>query len=145
LTNDKAVLFDVFGTLWHGQASPGDVWREILADLGFDVPADQIERAWEMEWKILGPEFFGFESSGHPNEDSVIEDMFRASERRLTGSLDLTVDPDRLRPVAHNHFTENSVLYPETADVLKSSARWARRSPWCPTASIRNGRLCCWA
>ena len=145
MTNYKALLFDAFGTLWHGQASPGDVWREILADLGFDVPADQIERAWEMEWKILGPEFFGFESSGHPNEDSVIEDMFRASERRLTGSLDLTVDPDRLRPVAHNHFTENSVLYPETADVLKSSARWARRSPWCPTASIRNGRPCCWA
>ncbi|MCH8207214.1 MAG: HAD family hydrolase [Chloroflexi bacterium] len=114
----KAVLFDADGTLWYSQTSPKGVWREILENLGFDMRTEQVEVAWEREWKLLEPQYLAFESTGHPNEPSAIESMWAASEERVVDGLGLTVDLKRLRRVADERFTVNVDLCPETVEVL---------------------------
>ena len=118
----KAVLFDADGTLWsslwHSKTSPSRVWRGILAELGFDVPADKVEVAWERERKLFEPQLLAFESSGQPNEPSAIKGMFAASEKRIVDDLGLTVDLNRLRRLADDMFTGSVDLYPETVEVL---------------------------
>ena len=114
----KAVLFDADATLWFTPESPTRVWRQILVDLGFDVPPQHVDLAWEREWKILSPQFAAFESSGHPIKPSAIESMWAASERRLMDDLGLHTDLEKLRRVADGRFAANTELFPETVEVL---------------------------
>ncbi len=114
----RAILFDADRTLWYSPTSPDGVWRRILTDLGLDVPSEQVEAAWEKEWRLLAREFAVFESSRHPNEQLAVESMWPASEKRIIEGLGLTVDLDRLRRVADDRFAANADLYPETLDVL---------------------------
>ena len=119
MTHYKAVLFDAGGTLWYEPKSPEGVWHEILADLGFDVPGELIEAAFERELKLLRPQVLAFNSSGRPNEPSDIESMWAASEKRVVEDLGLIVDLNRLRRVSNERFTANDDLYPETVGVVK--------------------------
>ena len=68
----KAVLFDADSTLWISP-SPATVWRNILVDLGFDVPPREVDQAWQREWKILAPQVAAFETSGHSIDSSAGE------------------------------------------------------------------------
>ena len=130
----KAALLDAVDTLWYTPVSPNEVWRGILTDLGFDLPTEEIDRAWKEEWKILEPEGLSFESSGRPNSPSDIDSMFKSSEGRMTERLGLKVDADRFRRVAPQYFMKTAVLYPETADVLKELGRMSIK-----VAMVSNG------
>ena len=131
----KAVLFDAFNTLWYQSPSlTTAIWGGILADLGANLPTEQVEAAWTNEWKLLSRQFGRLESSGHPNEPSEIESMFESSEKRIVEDLGLSVDPGRLRSVAGVRFGASSELYPETLGVLTEL-----RAMGMPMAMVSNG------
>ena len=111
------MLFDAGSTLWYSEP-PESTWHRILADLGVDVSAERVDKAWEKALAQLMPKFIELESSGHPNDFATIDQLFAESELVVVEELGVSVDRKALRTLAKDLFPSGSSLYPETIEVL---------------------------
>ena len=115
----KAILFDAAGTLFYLTKTVGDHYAYVGREIGLDLDAHQLERAFHVAWKQM---------PRRPAIDGPRENDDKGWWRELVGRVfDQFVpslgelDRDNFFEIAYEHFAEAGVwkLYPEVLDVLK--------------------------
>jgi putative hydrolase of the HAD superfamily len=115
----KAILFDAAGTLFYLTKTVGDHYAYVGREIGLDLDAHQLERAFHVAWKQM---------PRRPAIDGPRENDDKGSWRELVGRVFDQVAPslseldrDNFFEIAYEHFAEAGVwkLYPEVLDVLK--------------------------
>jgi len=115
----KAILFDAAGTLFFLTKTVGDHYAYVGREVGLDLDAQQLERAFHTAWKQM-PQ--------RPAIDGPRENDDKGWWRGLVGRVFDQVAPslrefdrDNFFEVAYEHFAEPGVweLYPEVPGVLK--------------------------
>jgi haloacid dehalogenase superfamily, subfamily IA, variant 1 with third motif having Dx(3-4)D or Dx(3-4)E/REG-2-like, HAD superfamily (subfamily IA) hydrolase len=115
----KAILFDAAGTLVYLTKSVGDHYAYVGREVGLDLDAQQLERAFHAAWQQMAQ---------RPAIDGPRENDDKFWWRELVGHLFDQVAPslseldrDNFFEVAYEHFAEPGVweLYPEVPEVLE--------------------------
>jgi len=115
----KAILFDAAGTLFYLTKTVGDHYAYVGREIGLDLDAHQLERAFHVAWKQM---------PRRPAIDGPRENDDKGWWRELVGRVFDQVAPslseldrDNFFEIAYEHFAEAGVwkLYPEVLDVLK--------------------------
>ena len=115
----RAILFDAAGTLFYLTKSVGDHYAYVGREVGLDLNAEQLERAFHAAWQQM---------TRRPVIEGPRENDDKGWWRELVGHVfdqiapSLTeFDRDNFFEVAYEHFAEPSVweLYPEVPEVLE--------------------------
>ena len=115
----RAIFFDAASTLFHLTKTVGDHYAFVGRNVGLDLDAQQLERAFRAAWKQMPrrPAIDG------PRKDDdkgwwreLVHHVFDQVAPSLSG-----LDRDNFFEVAYEHFAEPGVweLYPEVFDVLE--------------------------
>lgn len=115
----RAILFDAADTLFYLTETVGDHYAYVGREVGLDLDAHQLERAFHVAWKQM---------PRRPAIDGPRENDDKDWWRELVGRVFDQVAPslseldrDNFFEIAYEHFAEAGVwnLYPEVLDVLK--------------------------
>ena len=115
----RAILFDAAGTLFYLTKTVGDHYAYVGREVGLDLDAHQLERAFHVAWKQM---------PRRPAIDGPRENDDKGWWRELVGRVFDQVAPslseldrDNFFEIAYEHFAEAGVwkLYPEVLDVLE--------------------------
>jgi putative hydrolase of the HAD superfamily len=115
----RAILFDAAGTLFFLTKTVGDHYAYVGREVGLDLDAQQLERAFHTAWQQM-PQ--------RPAIDGSRENDDKGWWRELVGRIFDQVGPalseldrDNFFEVAYEHFAEPGVweLYPEVRGVLE--------------------------
>ena len=115
----RAILFDAAGTLFYLTKTVGDHYAYVGREVGLDLDAHQLERAFHVAWKQM---------PRRPTIDGPRENDDKGWWRELVGRVFDQVAPslseldrDNFFEIAYEHFAEAGVwkLYPEVLDVLE--------------------------
>ena len=116
----KAVFMDAFDTLWYVKRSPTQIWHELLADMDKGHSMEQIRAAEMKEHKELLKRWDALETSGQPNDMSVIDAVWEDYDTKIMNHLGLSVDPNTLKSEIIPRFTDMLALFDETKEVLQT-------------------------
>ena len=115
----RAILFDAADTLFYLTETVGDHYAYVGREVGLDLDAHQLERAFHVAWKQM---------PRRPAIDGPRENDDKGWWRELVGRVFDQVAPslseldrDNFFEIAYEHFAEAGVwkLYPEVLDVLE--------------------------
>ena len=118
----RAIFFDAAGTLFYLTKTVGDHYAYVGREVGLDLDAQQLERAFHAAWKQM---------PRRPVIDGPRENDDKGWWRELVGHVfDQVVpwlsefDRDNFFEIAYEHFAEPGVweLYPEVSGVLQQLA-----------------------
>jgi putative hydrolase of the HAD superfamily len=117
----KAIFFDAAGTLFHLPKGVGHHYALVAREMGFELDAALLERAFVVAWKQMPARAAG----GQPRADDD-RGWWRDLVDRVIDQAGVGEDFDRavFFESAYRHFTGTGVweLYPETIEVLKALA-----------------------
>jgi putative hydrolase of the HAD superfamily len=115
----RGILFDAAGTLFYLTKTVGDHYAYVGREIGLDLDAQQLERAFHAAWKQM---------PRRPALDGPRENDDKGWWRELVGHVFDQVAPslskldcDNFFEVVYDHFAEPGVwkLYPEVLDILQ--------------------------
>jgi putative hydrolase of the HAD superfamily len=115
----RAIFFDAAGTLFYLTKTVGDHYAYVGREVGLDLDAQQLERAFHAAWKQM---------PRRPVIDGPRENDDKGWWRELVGHVLDQVAPwlsefdrDNFFEIAYEHFAEPGVweLYPEVSGVLQ--------------------------
>jgi putative hydrolase of the HAD superfamily len=115
----RGILFDAVGTLFYLTKTVGDHYAYVGREIGLDLNAQQLERAFHAAWQQMPP---------RPAIEGPRGDDDKGWWRELVGHVFDQVAPslseldcDNFFEVAYEHFAEPGVwqLYPEVPEVLE--------------------------
>jgi putative hydrolase of the HAD superfamily len=115
----RAILFDAAGTLFHLTKPVGDHYAYVGHEVGLDLDAQQLERAFHAAWQEM-PQRAAING---PREDDdkgwwreLVDRVFDQTAPSLS-----ELDRDNFFEIAYEHFAEAGVwkLYPEVPGVLE--------------------------
>ena len=116
----KAIFFDAAGTLVHLNGSVGDHYALVGREVGLDLDAPDLDRAFAAAWKKMQPRA----AIDGPREDDDKGWWRDLVERVLTDVAPQLgkLDQDNFFEVAYEHFAEAGVwaLYPDVLPLLNS-------------------------
>ncbi|HEY4258258.1 MAG TPA: HAD-IA family hydrolase [Candidatus Udaeobacter sp.] len=115
----KAIFFDAVGTLFYLNGTVGDHYALVGSEVGLDLDARQLERAFHAAWKKM-PQRAAIDAPREKDDKGWWRDLVDLILEQVTPSLS-EFDRDNFFEVAYEHFAEADVwqLYPEVPDVLE--------------------------
>ena len=115
----KAIFFDAVGTLFCLNGTVGDHYALVGSEVGLDLDARQLERAFHAAWKKM-PQRAAIDAPRENDDKGWWRDLVDLILEQVTPSLS-EFDRDNFFEVAYEHFAEADVwqLYPEVPDVLE--------------------------
>ncbi|MGH7982718.1 MAG: HAD-IA family hydrolase [Candidatus Udaeobacter sp.] len=115
----KAIFFDAVGTLFYLNGTVGDHYALVGSEVGLDLDARQLERAFHAAWKKM-PQRAAIDAPRENDDKGWWRDLVDLILEQVTPSLS-EFDRDNFFEVAYEHFAEADVwqLYPEVPDVLE--------------------------
>lgn len=114
----KAVFFDAVGTLFYLTKSVGEHYALVGREIGLDLNAEQLERAFHTAWKEM-PHRAAIDGPREDDDKGWWRELVNIVLRGVAPSL-TELDRDNFFEVAYDHFAELDVweLYPEVPAVL---------------------------
>ena len=119
MTSYTAVFFDAGGTLWYARKTLVEVWHEVLAAQGMELPIGQLNDAWETMQPMRQAQGDAFETSGTPSSLAGVQEYLDRFNREFLGELKIMDEDATLVRRVHSGLADNRFLYPETVEVLK--------------------------
>jgi len=115
----RAILFDAAGTLFHLTKTVGEHYAFVGRDVGLDLDAQELERAFHAAWKQM-PRRPAIDGPREDDDKGWWRELVHHVFDHVASSLG-ELDRDNFFEVAYEHFAEPGVweLYPEVVDVLK--------------------------
>ena len=115
----RAILFDAADTLFYLTETVGDHYAYVGREVGLDLDAHQLERAFHVAWKQM-PRRTTIEGPRENDDKGWWGELVGHVFDQVAPSLS-EIDRDNFFEVAYEHFAEAGVwkLYPEVLDVLK--------------------------
>jgi putative hydrolase of the HAD superfamily len=115
----RAILFDAAGTLFYLTKSVGDHYAYVGREVGLDLDAQQLERAFHAAWQQM-PRRAVIEGPRENDDKGWWRELVGHVFDQVAPSL-TEFDRDNFFEVAYEHFAEPGVwkLYPEVLDVLQ--------------------------
>lgn len=114
----RAVFLDAFNTLWYVKRPPTQIWHELLADMNEGRSIEQIRAAEKREQAELSERWEGLETSGRPNDMSVIDAVWEDYDSKVLNHLGLSVDRNTLKSEIIPRFANMLALFDEAREVL---------------------------
>ena len=114
-----AILFDAAGTLFFLTKTVGDHYAYVGREVGLDLDAQQLERAFHTAWKQM-PQRSAIEGPRENDDKGWWRELVGQVFDQVAPSLS-ELDRDNFFEVAYEHFAEPGVwqLYPEVPEVLE--------------------------
>jgi HAD superfamily hydrolase (TIGR01662 family) len=119
MTSYTAVLFDAGGTLWYAKKTLVEVWHEVLAAQGIELPIEQINDAWKTMQPMRQTQGDAFETTGEPTSLAGVQEFLDRFSRQFLGELKIMDEDATLVSQVHSALADNRFLYPETLEVLE--------------------------
>jgi len=115
----KAISFDAVGTLFYLTKTVGDHYADIGREVGLDLDAQELERAFHTGWKKM-PQRAAIDGPRENDDKGWWRELVDLVLDQVAPSLS-EFDRDNFFEVAYEHFAEAAVweLYPEVPDVLE--------------------------
>ncbi|KAG0506087.1 MAG: Phosphoglycolate phosphatase [Candidatus Udaeobacter sp.] len=115
----RAILFDAADTLFYLTETVGDHYAYVGREVGLDLDAHQLERAFHVAWKQM-PRRPAIDGPRENDDKGWWGELVGHVFDQVAPSLS-EIDRDNFFEVAYEHFAEAGVwkLYPEVLDVLK--------------------------
>ena len=115
----RAILFDAAGTLFYLTKSVGDHYAYVGREVGLDLDAQQLERAFHAAWQQM-PRRPAIEGPRENDDKGWWRELVGHVSDHIAPSL-TEFDRDNFFEAAYEHFAEPGVwkLYPEVLDVLQ--------------------------
>lgn len=115
----RAILFDAVGTLFFLTKTVGDHYAYVGHEIGFDLNAQELERAFHAAWQAMPPRF-AIEGPRENDDKGWWRELVGQVFDQVAPSLS-EFDRDNFFEVAYEHFAEAGVweLYPEVTEVLE--------------------------
>ena len=114
----RAILFDAAGTLFHVTKTVGEHYAFVGREVGLDLDAQQLERAFHDAWKQM-PQRPAIDGPREDDDKGWWRELVDHVFDQVAPSLS-ALDRDNFFEIAYEHFAEPGVweLYPEVVDVL---------------------------
>jgi putative hydrolase of the HAD superfamily len=118
----RAILFDAAGTLFFLTKTVGDHYAYVGREVGLDLDAEQLERAFHTAWKQM-PRRSAIDGPRENDDKGWWRELVGHVFDQVAPSVN-KLDCDNFFEVAYEHFAESGVweLYPEVPEVLKELA-----------------------
>ena len=118
-TSLKAIFFDAVGTLFHLNGTVGDHYALVGSEVGLDLDARELERAFHAAWKKM-PRRTVIDSPRENDDKGWWRELVDLVLDQVASSLS-ELDRDNFFEIAYEHFAEAGVweLYPEVPRVLE--------------------------
>ena len=115
----KAIFFDAVGTLFRLTNTVGDHYAYVGREVGLDLDARSLERAFHAAWKQMPPRS-AIDGPRENDDKRWWRELVDLVLDQVTTSLS-ELDRDNFFEIAYEHFAEAGVweLYPEVHDVLE--------------------------
>jgi putative hydrolase of the HAD superfamily len=115
----RAIFFDAAGTLFHLTKTVGDHYAYVGREVGLDLDAHQLERAFHSAWQQM-PRRRAIEGPRENDDKGWWRELLGRVFDQVASSLG-ELDRDNFFEIAYEHFAETGVwkLYPEVLDVLE--------------------------
>ena len=115
----KAITFDAVGTLFHLTKTVGDHYAYVGREVGLDLDAQKLERAFHTAWKKM-PQRAAIDGPRENDDKGWWRELVDHVLEEVAPSLN-EFDRDNFFEIAYEHFAEASVweLYPEVSGVLE--------------------------
>src|SRR6184192_3966114 len=115
----KAIFFDAVGTLFRLTNTVGDHYAYVGREVGLDLDARSLERAFHAAWKQMPPRS-AIDGPRENDDKRWWRELVDLVLDQVTTSLS-ELDRDNFFEVAYEHFAEPGVweLYPEVPGVLE--------------------------
>lgn len=115
----RAIVFDAAGTLFHLTRTVGDHYAYVGSEVGLNLDAQQLERAFHAAWQQM-PRRPAIDSSRENDDQDWWRELVGRVFDRVAPSLS-EVDRDNFFAIAYEHFAEAGVwkLYPDVLDALR--------------------------
>jgi putative hydrolase of the HAD superfamily len=115
----KAITFDAVGTLFHLTKTVGDHYAYVGREVGLDLDAQELERAFHTAWKKM-PQRAAIDGPRENDDKGWWRELVDLVLDQVAPSLS-ELDRDNFFEIAYEHFAEAGVwkLYPEVPGVLE--------------------------
>ena len=115
----RAILFDAADTLFYLTETVGDHYAYVGREVGLDLDAHQLERAFHVAWKQM-PRRPAIDGPQENDDKGWWRELVNRVFDQVAASLS-ELDRDNFFEIAYEHFAEAGVwkLYPEVVDVLE--------------------------
>ena len=115
----KAIFFDAVGTLFHLTKTVGDHYACVGREVGLDLNAQELERAFHRAWKQM-PQRAAIDGPRENDDKGWWRELVDLVLDQVAPPLS-ELDRDNFFEIAYEHFAEAGVweLYPEVIDVLE--------------------------
>ena len=115
----KAIFFDAVGTLFYLTKTVGDHYAYIGREIGLDLDAQELERAFRTAWKKV-PQRAAIDGPRDNDDTGWWRELVDLVLDQVAPSLN-ELDRDNFFEIAYEHFAEVGVweLYPEVRGVLE--------------------------
>jgi len=115
----KAIFFDAVGTLFYLTKTVGDHYAYIGREIGLDLDAQELERAFQTAWKKV-PQRAAIDGPRDNDDTGWWRELVDLVLDQVAPSLN-ELDRDNFFEIAYEHFAEVGVweLYPEVRGVLE--------------------------
>ena len=115
----KAIFFDAVGTLFGLTKTVGDHYAYVGGEVGLDLDAQNLERAFHMAWKKM-PQRAAIDGPRENDDTGWWRELVDLVLDQVAPSLN-ELDRDNFFEIAYEHFAEAGVweLYPEVREVLE--------------------------
>jgi putative hydrolase of the HAD superfamily len=115
----KAIFFDAVGTLFMLTGSVGDHYAYVGREVGFDLDAQDLERAFQTAWQKM-PQRVAINGPREDDDKGWWRELVELVLDQAAPSAG-ELDRDNFFEIAYEHFAEAGVweLYPEVPGVLE--------------------------
>jgi putative hydrolase of the HAD superfamily len=115
----KAITFDAVGTLFHLTKTVGDHYAYVGREVGLDLDAQELERAFHTAWKKM-PQRAAIDGPRENDDKGWWRELVDLVLDQVAPSLS-ELDRDNFFEITYEHFAEAGVwkLYPEVPGVLE--------------------------
>ena len=115
----KAIFFDAVGTLFRLTNTVGDHYAYVGREVGLDLDAQNLERAFHAAWKQMPPRS-AIDGPRENDDKRWWRELVDLVLDQVTTSLS-ELDRDNFFEIAYEHFAEAGVweLYPEVPGILE--------------------------
>jgi putative hydrolase of the HAD superfamily len=115
----KAIFFDAVGTLFKLTKTVGDHYAYVGREVGLDLDAQTLERAFHAAWKQM-PQRAAIDEPRENDDKHWWRELVDLVLDQVAPSLS-ELDYDNFFEIAYEHFAEAGVweLYPEVSEVLE--------------------------
>jgi len=115
----KAIFFDAVGTLFRLTNTVGDHYAYVGREVGLDLDARSLERAFHAAWKQMPPRS-AIDGPRENDDKRWWRELVDLVLDQVTTSLS-ELDRDNFFEIAYEHFAEAGVweLYPEVSGILE--------------------------